>query len=217
MFLAARDQPREELGSRLSEAIAAIEPAEPGLFLRLADDPFAAFSPGARGFDATIEVPFPASFPERADPPEWLSSLGERLEPLVHRDLSAAVCGPEHHFVPGGPSPVRYQYLMRRRSGWDHARYLAHYGTVHADIGTRTPGTRGYSQLHVEPSASAQLAAALGFGVWRIDSVSRLWLDTIDEFLRESTRSGVGAEALADEEGFVDRPNSVMFASESLR
>ena len=66
----------------------------------------------------------------------------------------------------------------------------------------------------MDPALSEEIAQGEGLGVWRIDSVSRLWLDSVDEFL--SSAGEVGQEAIADERGFVDGANSVMFASEAL-
>ena len=46
-------------------------------------------------------------------------------------------------------------------------------------------------------------------GGWGASSVSELYIQDMDEFFREAMGSDVGNEAIADEERFVDRANSV--------
>ena len=210
LFLAARSGVEKAMQEMLASEVTRCKTLGDACgFVRIAEDPFRDFVPGARGFEATLEL--------RLDPaarPEALAGLGERIDGLVQRDLSAVVVGHDHEFVAGGPGPIRYQYLMRRRHDFDPARYLAHYGTVHADIGVRTPGKLGYSQVHAALDDSRRAAEVLGFGAWQIDSVSRLWIESPEAFL--AAAGSVGQEALADERGFVDGANSVMFASRPL-
>ena len=178
-------------------------------FVRLTEDPFREFMPGMRGFDATLELhATPSQFGDA------LAGLGERLDAVAQRDLCAVVTGQEHTFVSGGPAPVRYHYLMRRRHDFDHERYIAHYGSHHAGLGIRTGGKIGYSQVHTALERSRELATDGGFGIWQIDSVSRLWIDSVEGFLAEA--GPAGQEAVEDERGFVDGANSVMFASTVL-
>jgi hypothetical protein len=210
VFLATRAGADDQLGQRLSaERERWQEFGEAEAFLRLAKDPFREFTPGMRGFDATLEL---HATPNRLA--EAVAGLGQRLDGVVHRDLCALVVGQEHTFVSGGPTPVRYQYLMRRRHDFDHERYIAHYGTHHAGLGIRTGGKVGYSQVHSALDRSKALAATEGFGVCQIDSVSRLWIDSVEGFLSEA--GPAGQEAVEDERGFVDGTNSVMFASTVL-
>ncbi len=182
---------------------------EASAFLRIPDDPFAAFNPQMRGFEATLEL--------RAGDHAASEALGgfeERWAPHAHLDLSVLVRGAEHTFAAGDTGAVRYHYLMRRRHDFDAARYLAHYRTNHSAIGMRTSGQQGYSQVHVDAETSAASAVAAGVGGWRVDSVSRLWIRSVEDFL---TNAGpAGAEAIEDEKGFVDGANSVMFASAPL-
>jgi len=210
VFLAAREGCMSELYPALAtERDAWSRTGAADGFVRIADDPFAAFQPGMRGFDATLELRAPAG-----EHPLVLEGFAERFAHLAHLDLSAVVSGVEHAFVPGEAGPVRYQYLMRRRHDLGHDAYLAHYRTRHAAIGIRTGGHQGYSQVHSMPVASAGLARAAGLGNWAADSVSRLWIASVEDFLANAGPAGV--EAVADEKGFVDGANSVMFASTRL-
>ena len=49
---------------------------------------------------------------------------------------------------------------------------------------------------------------AAGLAGWGVDSVSELQMDSLERFLEAIGASSIGAEAIADEEIFVDRPNS---------
>jgi hypothetical protein len=176
------------------------------------DDPFGSAMPGMRTFDATIEV--------RGDDDAVLRSaiagVDDRLGAVIHADLSAALAGVDNVEIPCVPTPVRYQYVMRRKVDTTHEQYLDHYVNRHARFGHVTPGIEGYTQFHVDDSSSAAAAAAAGFGVWRADSVSELHLESVEKFLTGLATSNPADGAFEDEERFVDRRNSVMFTSATL-
>ena len=170
---------------------------------RLPDDPFGPDVP----FGFTLELRGAlAGLRSR------VSGLGVALDDVVHADLSTLLIGEEAVFLEGG-GPVRYQYLMRRRHDFDHARYLARYRDVHSKFGLETPGIAGYVQLHVDPDASRSLAHEAGFGTWGVDSVSELHLESLETFLAAIAKSDVGGRAIEDEGHFVDRERSVAFVS----
>jgi len=141
-----------------------------------------------------------------------LRGLGAEIEAVAHPDLSTALVGRDHVFIDpqrsGPPAAVRYQYLMRRRADFTHATYLERYQRVHSRFGMRTPGVTGYVQLHVDTDASQQLARRAGLGTWDVDSVSELYMESIGGFLSAVADSTAGADAIADEQRFVDRPRS---------
>lgn len=142
------------------------------------------------------------------------SGLAARFGESVHSDLSTALIGSEHELIASERAPVRYQYLMRRREGFTHESYLRRYRDVHARFGFQTPAIRGYVQLHVDPDATRAAARAAGLSGWEVDSVSELHMDSLERFLEAIAGSSIGAEATADEEIFVDRPNSHAFAAQ---
>jgi hypothetical protein len=188
-------------------------PGSAEALVRLANDPFAPAQPRMRPFEAVLELGR-----EGGDAAGTLlaaaAGAGERLDDLIHADLSAALLGPLHVIVTAPPCPVRYLYAMRRKAGMDRQAYLAHYFGHHAQFGRRTPGIAGYDQFHPDPALSRAAAGAAGLGVWAVDSVAELHLRSAQEFFDAAVRSKVGQEAIADEEGFVDRANSVAFCSE---
>ena len=83
---------------------------------QVANDPFSAAIPGMRPFDATIEV--------RGDDDSLvmaaLAGISERLNAVAHADLSATLVGSDHVVIPCEPTPVRYQYVMRRKIERSH-------------------------------------------------------------------------------------------------
>ncbi len=196
-----------ELASRLSEVAGglAARGAEAASLQRVTRDPFGPKTP----WQATLEL--------RGDEDALLAlaaNLATRFARLVDAAASTALLGHEHVLIASERAPVRYQYLMRRRADFSHEAYLARYREVHAQFGLRTPGILGYVQLHVDPAASKRAAEASGFGVCDVDSVSELHLSSLGEFLRAVSTSPIGAEAVADEERFVDRARSFDFCSQ---
>jgi EthD domain-containing protein len=179
---------------------------------QVAADPFGMAVPGMRPFEATIDVRGDDDAVIRAA----VAGIDDRLGALVHMDLSAALAGTDNVEIPCAPTPVRYQYVMRRKVGTTHEQYLDHYVKNHARFGHITPGIEGYTQFHVDASSSAATAAAAGVGVWRADSVSELHLASVETFMTGLASSNPGDDAGVDEERFVDRRNSVMFTSAVL-
>ena len=179
--------------------------------VRLDESPFGRRTP----LHTTLEVRGESLTAERAC--ELLAGVGPGLDAVAHPDLCTALFGEPVVFIASEGAPHRYQYLMRRNASFDHAGYLKRYREVHARFGLETPGILGYEQLHLDPEASRRLAAAAGLGTWNIDSVSELYLESQATFLAALAESGFGAEAIADEEVFVDRPCSHDLCSEVVR
>ncbi len=175
---------------------------------RLEDDPFGPQTP----YRGTLEITAGRAadmLPEKT----LLPMLRSHLEDVAHCELSTLLIGEDHVFAASERAPLRYQYLMRRRDDFSHDAYLERYREIHSQFGLRIPGILGYVQFHVDLPASQRLARRAGFGVWAVDSVSELHLASLESFLGEVAHSTVGAEAIADEELFVDRRNSCDFCS----
>jgi hypothetical protein len=175
--------------------------------LRLAEDPIGR----AKSFAGAIEVRGEDARPDAFE--SLLEGLGDRLEPFAHPDLCTSLLGEDVVFIATEPTPIRYQYLMRRNADFDHAGYLERYREIHSRFGLETPGIDGYTQFHVDASTSRRLAAISGLGIWGVDSVSELHLRSVEHFIGEITKSDIGARAAADEEIFVDRARSADFCS----
>jgi len=211
--LAPRRGAEEAVEARLAELATEIASRAPifvasvATMWRVPDDPFGSATPYAGALEVRGEEGARASvLAALAD------GLAARFGDAVHADLCTALVGSECVFIAAERAPVRYQYLMRRREGFTHASYLRRYRD-HSRFGFATPEIRGYVQLHVDPEATRAAARAAGFGGWEVDSVSELHMDSLERFLEAIAKSTVGADAIADEEVFVDRPNSHAFAS----
>ena len=143
-----------------------------------------------------------------------VDGMHDALIDVAHPDLSTTLFGKDVVFVEPDPNAaIRYQYLMRKNASYDHAAYLKRYREVHSQFGLRLEGIKGYVQFHVDPEASRALSQAAGFGAFGVDSVSELYLASVESFLEGVSGSPVGAQAINDEKQFVDRTNSVDFCS----
>ena len=175
---------------------------------RVEKDPFGPATPWA----GTLEVSGRAAG-AAAELVALASGLGRRFGDAVHADLSSALVGTDHVIIEGGRPLVRYQYLMRRREGFTHESYLRRYLEIHSQFGFKTPAIRGYVQCHLDLVASREAARAAGFGVCEVDSVSELHMDSLERFMAAIAGATIGADAMADEEVFVDRFHSQAFTS----
>lgn len=175
--------------------------------LRLDDDIFGPCAP----FRGTLELV--ASEGEAARLAALAAGVAGRFGDLIHADLSTALVGSDHVFVEPQRTPVRYQYLMRRNADFGHGDYLERYARIHSQFGVKTPGIHGYVQLHVDLDASRSLAAQAGVGVWEVDSVSDLYLESLEAFLAAIGALENDGGAREDEEIFVDKQRSFDFAS----
>jgi hypothetical protein len=218
VLLAARGGCRQELAGRMEAEASKTSgqfghPGRVTLLVQVDDDPFPRANPLLRPYDAVLEVESTGeagvqSFSDAVD------GIGERLADVVHGDLSAVLIGAPQVIIPCEPTPVRYLYLMRRKAGTTREAYIDHYFHNHSGFGFRTPAIAGYTQFHVDLAESAVLSHRLGFGVWAFDSVSELYMDSLEDFLaRIAEDERLGVEATADEVRFVDRDNSVSFTT----
>jgi hypothetical protein len=176
---------------------------------RIARDPFALTSKLA-GYGVTIELRADAELEAFA-----LAVNGARSElPSASTEPSAIVVilGSDYVFRPCAPQAVRFQYLMRRRSDLTLEAFARHYGEIHSEFGYRTRGVKGYAQLHVDPVASVEAVRLSGLGILSFDGVSQLYMPALTRFLLASPLNAAMG-MIKDEKRFVDRDNSIMFAS----
>ena len=183
--------------------------------LSLAKDSFRFSAAPVRAYDATIELRFSAENP-CSQLPNLLDGLADRFYEWAYSDLSALLVGEDKAFIDNPPAPIRYQYLMRRRHDFTEPDYLKRYADIHSQFGFKTGGIVGYHQFHIDTAQSRQACMAAGFGIWDVSSVSELHIEVLDDFLQAVASSNTGEEAAADEELFLDRPNSVMFTSKEI-
>ena len=218
IFFAVRDGQKETLAGRIEALARQLLDSLPGADKNATgmvsrDNDFLRSSPGpVRAYDATIELETDAGGEALV---EAVAGLGERVADAVHGDLSALLVGRNLVFVECEPQPIRFQYLMRRRADFSHEAYLKRYEELHSQFGVQQGGVRGYVQFHVDLGLSHEAARSAGFGICAIDNVSELHIASLEEFAQAAGLTDAQA-VLADEELFVDRPNSVMFTSDEV-
>ncbi len=214
MHVVARRGAESELAELLWNEVARMRHGGPAavsevnLLERLRGDPFGPATP----YSWTIEARVAGAGAEGALC-DLVAGIGERMDEGAYSDLCTALVGEDCVFVASDRAPVRYQYLMRRLGTLTREAYLRHYTEIHARFGVEVPGVRGYVQLHVDREASRRASRAAGVGIWGVDSVSELHLDSVEHFLERIVTSSIPAEAAADEETFVDRARSFDFCS----
>jgi hypothetical protein len=215
VLVAARDGVAEELETSLrSEAERSLLLAadvSATLLRRLTDDPFRAQYPLMRPYDWVLHV---QGLPDEETAVEGVHSMANRIDPLVHADLSGVLVGSTRTVTGDGGGPQRFIYLMRRKAGTSTGQFQAHWGGPHAEFGRATTGILGYDQFHPVPDASRRAAGSAGFAVWQVDGVPNLHLTTWQEFVAAAVGSETGNAAIEDERSFVDASNSVGFTCE---
>ncbi|MEE3328143.1 MAG: EthD domain-containing protein [Myxococcota bacterium] len=168
----------------------------------------------APGFDASLEIELEdsdagASFEALSD------EAGSRFEAFVQPELSVAQVGVRKAFRPCEPTAIRYQYCMKRRDDFTPDAYLRYYGEEHSKFGLMMEGVQGYSQIHLDPEATASAIRLSGFSFRHFDSVSILHLASVEELI-EAGRSNAVSGFAEDEEKFVDRAQSIMWISDEV-
>jgi hypothetical protein len=175
--------------------------------VRVDDDVFGPCAP----YRGTVELV--AGEAGLAEVSALVSGIAARFGDRIHADLSTALLGVDKTFIEPRRTPVRYQYLMRRNAKFSHASYLKRYEEIHSQFGLKTPGIHGYVQLHLDLEGSRALAADAGVGVFEVDSVSELYLESVEAFLAAIGSLENDGGAREDEEVFVDKARSHDFAS----
>jgi hypothetical protein len=219
MFLAARGGRREALEAALPKYVAQLAEQVPAgasvvALSQIPDDPFPASNPLLRPYEALLEIELLGSGSGSADALLYAARevVGE-LDDLVQLDLCTAVVGHPKHIAgePNDSVVARYVYLMRRKAGTSHMDYLDVYGP-HARFGHDIPGVTHYIQVHVDLDRSREAARALSMGAWQVDSVTELYIWSLEElFVPTKDRERLVQESYEDELRFVDRENSVQF------
>jgi hypothetical protein len=219
MSLAARGGRRSELDDALVERVVELARSVPsGASVRalseIADDPFPASNPGMRPYQAVLEIDHAgADLAESGAVVDTVHKVVGQLDDLVQFDLSTVVVGRPTRIAgsPDTPIVARYVYLMRRKAGTTHQQYLDEYAP-HARFGYDIPGIAQYVQVHVDQERSRDAARVLGFGGWQVDSVTELYIASMEElFAPSEQREHLVTDSYEDELRFVDRDNSVQF------
>jgi hypothetical protein len=137
--------------------------------------------------------------------------LGKGLIDGVDRSRSIALLATDYVVLPGS-GPAVLVYALRRLPALTLAAFHDYWAGTHAAFGRRALAGQGYRQLHADPASSAELAGALGLEVSDLDgaviSESGSW-DSYWQRRATAAAGKTGAEALADEDNFIDHSRSM--------
>jgi hypothetical protein len=137
--------------------------------------------------------------------------LGKGLADGVDRSRSIALVGTDHVML-SGSGPAVLIYGLRRLPALTLPAFHAYWVNTHAEFGRRALAGQGYRQVHADPASSAALAAAVGLDLSDLDgaviSASSSW-DTYWQRRENEAARKTGAEALADEDNFIDHSRSM--------
>lgn len=165
-------------------------------------------------FDASIEIEL-----EGPDPRGQFEVLSREARPrlgaLLEPELSVAQVGVKKIFKPCEPMAIRYQYCMVRRGDFTPDAYLRYYEEEHSKFGLKMEGVQGYTQIHLDPEATARASELSGLCFRPFSSVSILNLASVEELI-EAGRSNSASGFAEDEEKFVDRAQSIMWISDEI-
>jgi hypothetical protein len=137
--------------------------------------------------------------------------LVDGLDAGVDRSRSIALVGNDHVML-AGPGPAVLIYGLRRLPHLSLAEFHDYWVSTHAEFGRRALAGQGYRQVHADPKSSAELAGVLGLEQADLDgaviSETSSWDGYWERRATESARK-TGAEALADEDNFIDHTRSM--------
>jgi uncharacterized protein (TIGR02118 family) len=109
-------------------------------------------------------------------------------------------------------------FCLRRAPGTSREEFQRYWREVHASLVAERAealGVRRYVQSHTCDLAGlhSALQARNGGSPEPFDGVAELWFDAL-EFPGDDAAQRAGAELLADEQRFIDLPNSPIFVTE---
>jgi hypothetical protein len=129
----------------------------------------------------------------------------------VDRSRSIAMVGADHVMLPG-PGPAVLIYALRRLPELSLPAFHEYWISTHAEFGRRALAGQGYRQVHAHPKRSAELAGVVGVDLCDLDgaviSESASW-DAYWQRRASDEARKTGAEALADEDNFIDHTRSM--------
>lgn len=143
-----------------------------------------------------------------------LQSLVESLESHIDADRSAVLAGVERSIIPGDGSGLMI-FAFRRKPSMPQAECQAYWHDHHGAI-VRRSSSGGYRQLHVDSTASIQIAQQLGFGIADYDGAVLKLHAGPDALHAMFGNPLVRTEALPDECVFIDHAHSGMVAFSKL-
>lgn len=111
---------------------------------------------------------------------------------------------------------TKLTFCLRRKPGMSWEEFSEYWGTVHAPLvaaRAEVLGIKRYVQVRTQQNRALQAAlqARNGGSPEPYDGIAELWFEPIERGARSEAASQAGRELLADEQNFIDLPNSPMW------
>ncbi|HVX22796.1 MAG TPA: EthD domain-containing protein [Acidimicrobiales bacterium] len=122
--------------------------------------------------------------------------MAQRLGPAVDPAASLVVVGDDRTIFEKdpGPAPVKLFYALFPRPDVTPAAFRRHWEHVHARFVDDSPYVRHYHQLHADGTATAEAAAAAGFGSPDVVGAAVEVFESEAAFLAAGTAEGMDEE-----------------------
>ncbi len=99
---------------------------------------------------------------------------------------------------------------IRRLPALTHERFVDHWSTVHADLGSGVPGSESCRQVRTDAALMRPVAPASGLGVVDLDGAALNYCSSPEAMLRILGDPDVSERPMADERTFIDHGGSAM-------
>jgi uncharacterized protein (TIGR02118 family) len=116
---------------------------------------------------------------------------------------------------------IKLVFTIRRRPGMTRAEFQRYWGNEHARLVERHAEVlriRRYVQTHArDTDADEAISGARGSEPRQYDGLAELWWDSVEDLLAASSSAEgqvAASELLADEQRFIDLPNSPIWLGE---
>jgi hypothetical protein len=160
-----------------------------------------------RGVDAAVEVSVAAS--RTGELPHIARSLRDPIESLAAHSTTEIMSGPVFRIVPARDGSAFLSLAFRRYPGTTSEQFRAWWLHQHSKLATPVLGVDllAYDQVHVDQTATAQVARECGVTPVDYDAYDNLtWADR-DAFLHSISDETAMASVYADEVGRIDNPS----------
>jgi len=159
----------------------------------------------APGFSGVVEIAAPSE-------DQLLNALTAMRRVVADQawldhERCSVVCGTEHVVV-AGEETVLLAMALTRKSGMSRQEFQQYWGTEHAELGRRVPGSQGYRQLHTDTPLTEHARSITGFAGTDYDGVALAFYSDTAAFRGIMANPTITEPLLEDERRFIDHTRS---------
>ncbi|WP_380876233.1 hypothetical protein ACFB49_07870 [Sphingomonas sp. DBB INV C78] len=140
-----------------------------------------------------------------------VEQVGDRIDPV-----RSTVLATTRHAILPGVDAIRLFFGLRRLERLSQAEFQDYWLNRHADFGRRLIPPYTYHQLHADPQATGEVAAATGLPASTFDGVVEVHFPDVPALVAQLSRPDVAQDALADERNFIDHARSIFWAYRTI-